>query len=219
MAGRAERRSYHHGDLKRALTDAALELVAECGPRGFTLSEAARRAGVSVAAPYRHFTDKQALLARVAEQGFVALRDRLEKAGPDHDAAERLRRVSAAYVRFALENRDQYAVMIGAELDKTAHPELAGAGDAAFGVLLDALAQCQREGLLPGDDPRLWAAPAWAMVHGLSSLVIDGALGSAGIEQDPEETALGFVTLLLGQHRTPTAEVGGYGSSGSIQAT
>lgn len=196
MAGRAGRRSYHHGDLKRALTDAALELVAERGPRGFTLSEAARRAGVSVAAPYRHFTDKQALLASVAEQGFLTLRDRLEQAGPG-SGAERLCRVSAAYVRFALDNRDQYAVMIGAGLDKTAYPELAKAGDDAFGVLLDALGQCQREGLLPGDDPGPWAVPAWSMVHGLCSLVIDGALGSAGVEHDPEETALGFVALLL----------------------
>ncbi|MET0702035.1 MAG: TetR/AcrR family transcriptional regulator, partial [Mycobacterium sp.] len=73
----AARKSYHHGDLKRALTDAALSLVAEKGPKGFTLTEAARRAGVSAAAPYRHFADKADLLATVAEQGFVELHDAL----------------------------------------------------------------------------------------------------------------------------------------------
>src|SRR3978361_2567018 len=67
------RATYHHGDLKRALTEAALALVAEKGPKGFTLSEAARRAGVSLAAPYRHFADKADLLASVAEQGFLEL--------------------------------------------------------------------------------------------------------------------------------------------------
>ncbi len=69
----ARRDSYHHGDLKRALTSAALSLVAEKGPKGFTLTEAARRAGVSAAAPYRHFADKAELLASVSEQGFLDL--------------------------------------------------------------------------------------------------------------------------------------------------
>ena len=76
------RQSYHHGDLKRALTSAALSLVAEKGPKGFTLTEAARRAGVSAAAPYRHFADKAELLAAVAEQGFHALHGDLGRPPP-----------------------------------------------------------------------------------------------------------------------------------------
>src|ERR1700742_2421402 len=79
-AAKARRDSYHHGDLKRALTSAALSLVAERGPKGFTLTEAARRAGVSAAAPYRHFTDKAHLLATVAEQGFLDLHSTLAAA-------------------------------------------------------------------------------------------------------------------------------------------
>src|ERR1700742_1719921 len=79
-AAKARRDSYHHGDLKRALTSAALSLVAERGPKGFTLTEAARRAGVSAAAPYRHFTDKAHLLATVAEQGFLDLHTALAAA-------------------------------------------------------------------------------------------------------------------------------------------
>src|SRR5271154_7296376 len=75
------RDTYHHGDLKRALTDAALALVREKGPKGFSLSEAARRAGVSVAAPYRHFADKAQLLAAVAEEGFIQLHEALTTAG------------------------------------------------------------------------------------------------------------------------------------------
>src|SRR5882757_8124084 len=97
------RATYHHGDLKRALTDAALALVAEKGPKGFTLSEAARRAGVSLAAPYRHFADKADLLASVAEQGFLELHRALGVATDGvSDPRERLVAMGSGYVRWAV---------------------------------------------------------------------------------------------------------------------
>src|SRR5690349_24327221 len=113
------RQSYHHGDLKRALTSAALSLVAEKGPKGFTLTEAARRAGVSAAAPYRHFADKAELLASVAEQGFLALHADLTAAA---DAASgpkaQVNELGRAYVRWAVTHPDHYQVMFGAEINK-----------------------------------------------------------------------------------------------------
>src|ERR1700740_2122767 len=105
----ARRDSYHHGDLKRALTSAALSLVAEKGPKGFTLTEAARRAGVSAAAPYRHFADKAHLLATVAKGGCGALHASLTApADPASEPAAQLTGIGRAYVRWAVANPDQY---------------------------------------------------------------------------------------------------------------
>src|SRR6201996_5494872 len=104
-AAAARRDSYHHGDLKRALTSAALTLVAEKGPKGFTLTEAARRAGVSAAAPYRHFADKAELLAAVAEQGFRDLHTSLAAEAPSSPSA-RVTALGRAYVRWAVAHPD-----------------------------------------------------------------------------------------------------------------
>jgi AcrR family transcriptional regulator len=181
------RDSYHHGDLKRALTSAALSLVAERGPKGFTLTEAARRAGVSAAAPYRHFSDKAHLLATVAEQGFLDLHTALT-AGADaaSDPTEKLIEIGRAYVRWAVGHPDQYRVMFGADTDKTQYPSLAVAAGQAFGVLLDAIAGCQAAGLLRGQQPREAAGPLWSLVHGVASLAIEGELRNVGINRDPE---------------------------------
>src|ERR1700756_3450685 len=132
----SRRDSYHHGDLKRALTSAALSLVAEKGPKGFTLTEAARRAGVSAAAPYRHFADKAELLAAVAEQGFGDLHaDLVAAVDVASDPRARVIELGRAYVRWAVAHPDHYQVMFGAEIDKTAHPSLGAAAMRAFGDL------------------------------------------------------------------------------------
>jgi AcrR family transcriptional regulator len=194
----ARRDSYHHGDLKRALTSAALSLVAEKGPRGFTLTEAARRAGVSAAAPYRHFADKAELLATVAEQGFVELHADLAAAADNaSEPKERVIELGRVYVRWAITHPDHYRVMFGAETAKTGHPTLAAAGDRAFGDLLDAIKQCQDAGILDGQDPREIAAPLWSLVHGVASLAIGGELHAVGISQDPETLVAGVVTQLI----------------------
>lgn len=198
--GPARRDSYHHGDLKRALTSAALSLVAEKGPKGFTLTEAARRAGVSAAAPYRHFADKAALLATVAEQGFGELHAELVTAASAPDPKDRVVQLGRAYVRWAVAHPDHYRVMFGAELSKADHPGLAVAGEQAFGDLLDAIADCQRAGVLGvlgGRDPRELAAPLWALVHGVASLVIGGELHAVGIQADPEAMVAGAVARVL----------------------
>ncbi|WAJ42800.1 TetR/AcrR family transcriptional regulator [Mycobacterium sp. Aquia_216] len=188
VATKTRRDSYHHGDLKRALTSAALSLVAERGPKGFTLTEAARRAGVSAAAPYRHFTDKAHLLATVAEQGFLDLRTALAaSADVAPEPADKLIGIGRAYVCWAVGHPDQYRVMFGADTDKTQHPSLAVAAGQAFGQLLDAIAGCQAAGLLRGEQPSELAGPLWSLVHGIASLAIDGELRNVGIDQDPED--------------------------------
>jgi AcrR family transcriptional regulator len=190
----ARRDSYHHGDLKRALTSAALSLVAEKGPKGFTLTEAARRAGVSAAAPYRHFADKAELLATVAEQGFVDLHAALLAAADGaSDPKARVVELGRAYVRWAIAHPDHYRVMFGSVISKAEHPALGVAADRAFGDLLDAIA-----GLVDGQDPRVVAAPLWALVHGVASLAIGGELSAVGIEQDPEAMIAGVVERVLG---------------------
>jgi AcrR family transcriptional regulator len=187
-ATEARRGSYHHGDLKRALTEAALSLVAERGPKGFTLTEAARRAGVSAAAPYRHFTDKAHLLASVAEQGFVELHGALEAASEGaSEPSAKLIVLGRAYVRWAVNNPDHYRVMFGADNDKAQHPSLAVASARAFDDLLDVLRLCQAAGVLRGDAPRELAGPLWSLVHGVASLAIDGEFRNVGIEENAED--------------------------------
>jgi AcrR family transcriptional regulator len=193
------RDSYHHGDLKRALTSAALSLVAEKGPKGFTLTEAARRAGVSAAAPYRHFADKAELLAIVAEQGFRELHADLSVAA---DAASepraRVIELGRAYVRWAVAHPDHYQVMFGAENIKADYPSLAVAAEQAFGDLLEAIRKCQEAGIVDDSDPRQIAASLWSLVHGVASLAIGGELRAVGIQQDPEAMIAGVVAQLLG---------------------
>lgn len=193
------RDSYHHGDLKRALTSAALSLVAEKGPKGFTLTEAARRAGVSAAAPYRHFADKAELLATVAEQGFRELHaDLTAAADVVSEPKSRVIELGRVYVRWAVTHPDHYRVMFGAEIIKAGYPTLAVAAEQAFDDLLDAIRRCQKAGIVQGQDPREIAGPLWSLVHGVASLAIGGELRAVGIRQDSEAMVAGIVAQLLG---------------------
>lgn len=132
----------HHGDLRNALERAALELVAEKGPHGFSLNEASRRAGVSVAAPYKHFADREALLAALAATGYRKQRELFAAAiGTAGDPADRLAAFAAAYVRFAAQEPALFDVTFYAGLDKARHPELAAAGDAVLATIMPVAAR------------------------------------------------------------------------------
>ncbi len=160
-------RPYHHGNLKDALLDAAVALIGEVGPNAFTLREVARRAGVSHNAPYRHFRDKEELLAAVATQGFqrltAALRDSM---APGPTAADRFRLSGQGYVRFALDHPQHLQVMFDFPQAGTE------AAYEAFQTLLDAVIAVQQEGSLPPGDPQPYAIAAWSAVHGLAKLAI-----------------------------------------------
>ncbi|MBL8952321.1 MAG: TetR/AcrR family transcriptional regulator [Myxococcaceae bacterium] len=171
--------AYHHGDLRRTLVLAARRLIETKGPAHLSLRGAARLAGVSAAAPYRHFADKSALLAAVLQEGFAQLAKELAGArarakGP----VPALVAVGNQYVRFAEANTSVYRLMFGPTLDKAQHPELQAAGLSALGELLGAVTVCHEAGLLEKNvEVHELALGGWALCHGLASLHVDGALG------------------------------------------
>jgi AcrR family transcriptional regulator len=131
------RRGYHHGNLREALIQAALDLIAEKGPSGFTFAEAARSAGVSAAAPYRHFRDRDELMADVARQGFERFEAMLALAWNDGrpDPLTALGNLGKAYLAFARTEPAYYSAMFEGGLSLESHPELQQAGERAFGIL------------------------------------------------------------------------------------
>ncbi|MBB5896425.1 TetR/AcrR family transcriptional regulator [Kutzneria kofuensis] len=190
--------SYHHGDLRRALLDAALELVAEKGPQGFTMSEAAKRAGVSTAAPYRHFADKDALLGEVAEQGFAVLGQALDRiTARGRDPLDLLVRLGRGYVRWALANPDHYKVMFDDAHGALDFTDVRPAGRHTFLVLLNAIEAGQQAGLLRTQDPRAVAGPLWSVIHGIALLQIGHKFRAVGIKEGAEVLAARTVTALL----------------------
>jgi AcrR family transcriptional regulator len=183
---RARPGTYHHGNLRQALVDAALELIADKGARAFTLREAARRAGVSHTAPYRHFADREALLAAVAEEGFRELGARMRAAGAAvADPAAGFAAEGLAYVRFAVEKPSHFRVMFGGYItDAQAYPGLVEAGAAAYQHLVEGVRAGQKAGLLRAGDPEELALLPWSVVHGLASLIIDKQLPLAAEQVD-----------------------------------
>jgi AcrR family transcriptional regulator len=187
---------YHHGDLRRALIDAALDLVAENGPKGFSLTEAARRAGVSAAAPYRHFASKDDLLAAVAEQGFDQLHASLSEV-EEADPATRLVALGVAYVRWAVAHGAQYQVMFGTGSKRPEDVGWMRAGERAFAVLTGAIADAQAAGVIRAGGVLEFATPIWALLHGLASLRVGGDLGHVGITEPVDAVAARAVAALL----------------------
>jgi AcrR family transcriptional regulator len=164
---------YHHGNLREALIDAAIGLIEERGPDGFTLREIARRARVSRAAPYRHFRDRDDLLAAVVEQGFQGLSEVMARvANSTRSPLERLRRCGGAYVTFALDRTAHFQVMFRMEPDPEKYPAAGAAGEGAFGQLAAVVAACQESGALPPGNARVVALIAWSLVHGVAHLAI-----------------------------------------------
>lgn len=170
---------YHHGDLRRALVQAAVRTIDRHGIEALTLRAVGDALGVSRTALYRHFQDKSSLLAGVAAEGFRTLRSQLaaawEEKGKGRDGFAAMGR---AYVRFAIEHPSYYRVMFGAfRPDEHCDADLRESGASAFQVLTDALAAQQEAGFVRRDDLRTQAAFVWAVVHGIAMLAIDRQLG------------------------------------------
>ncbi|MFD4907441.1 TetR/AcrR family transcriptional regulator [Kitasatospora purpeofusca] len=184
--GRAE--SYHHGNLRRAVLDAAIAAIDESGPSGWSLRELARRAEVSHAAPAHHFGDKAGVLTAVATEGFELFADALERAAGEPYGA------GVAYVRFAVDHRAYFEVMFRPELYRTDDPEMAAARDRAGAVL----AASGRE-LSRGERPeRATTVAAWSLAHGFASLWLNGALPESGTGADVEELAREVLRVAFG---------------------
>jgi AcrR family transcriptional regulator len=185
-----ESRGYHHGNLKEALLRAALELIAKKGPGGFTFAEAARWAGVSPAAPYRHFRDRDELLSSVALRGFVQFEKALSKAWDDGrpDVFAALDRLGKAYLDFARKEPAYYSAMFEAGVPLAENPELRDAGDRAFSVLRAAADKLCTEMPPRGRPPALMVAlHIWAVAHGIASLFGRGDAARRSLPMSPEE--------------------------------
>ena len=168
-------RGQHHGDLRNALLAAALELVAERGPRGFSVAEAARRAGVSSAAPYKHFADRDALLAALAVSGYEGQARRFSSAlaAATADPVDRLAAVVRTYVAFAVEERPLFDVVFGAGLDKGRHPDVAAASAEVLAVLLPETAA-----VAPGEhEARDLLMAVASLAHGYAVFLTERAFG------------------------------------------
>jgi AcrR family transcriptional regulator len=174
--------AYQHGNLRQALVQAGLKLLSEGGAQALSLRAAAQLAGVSHAAPYRHFRDKDALVSAIAEQGFLLLTEamRAELARCRHDdAPHRLEALGQGYLGFALAHPAYLRVIFGGVIDKTNPPAgLLAAGQQSYDVLRGVVALGLDRGELGGGDADTVALACWSMVHGFSMLCIDQALPS-----------------------------------------
>jgi AcrR family transcriptional regulator len=187
--------------------EAAVDILREEGIEGLTLRAVARRAGVSQAAPYRHFTDRRALVAAVAERGFNRLQEAMFAAmtgtagaepppnaspiaGPKAVAGAAtgrtgLKQVAFAYVRFALDNPTEYRVMFGPEVAVTDElPALRHAARSTLGFVAHGIAALQKAGLVGAGDPNLMAVATWSTLHGLALLILDGQAATVAPDVD-----------------------------------
>jgi AcrR family transcriptional regulator len=191
---RAKRGRYHHGDLRTALIDTAIELIDEGGVRGFSLAEASRRLGVTVSAPYAHFADRNDLLAAVAVRALELFRTELE---PELERltnpADRLAAMARVYVRFAGAHRPLFELLFEAELDKAQHPEIAAAEkpiDDAFLTSVRALSDADE-----------LATAVEATAHGHALLLLDGHFGRSSEANELAAEGAARATLALVESR------------------
>jgi AcrR family transcriptional regulator len=165
------KRSYHHGDLEAALLQAAGKILEKEGVEALSLREVARRAGVSHNAPYRHFPQREGLLAALAADGFRLLGQAQREAA----AAGGLRAMGETYVRFALTHPQRFRLMFGGQVSMEKHPQLREVATKAFAGLSGALSARVPEARGAGDS----SIAAWALVHGLAQLLLGDRIASA----------------------------------------
>jgi AcrR family transcriptional regulator len=194
---------YHHGNLRDALLDEALRTIQKHGVDQLTLRTVGTRLGVSRSALYRHFADKQALLAAVGSEGFRLLRqavaDAWEQNGRGRTGFEAM---AKAYVQFAVAHPSHYRVMFGGFIESAAKDDtFINEAKAAFQVLVDALIEQQDTGDINRDEPVLMARFVWALVHGIAMLVIDGQVSGAGQREALEQYAVERIRSSIRQER------------------
>ncbi|MGW1818064.1 TetR/AcrR family transcriptional regulator [Streptomyces sp. NPDC002125] len=190
-------RTYHHGDLRRAVLGAALDVIGAEGPDALSLRDLARRAGVSHAAPAHHFKDRTGLLTAVAAEGYTLFADALTDA-PD------LRERGVAYVRFATGHPAHFQVMFRPELHRADDPELLAAKERATEALragVSGLSDADR-----GDDARLAGIAAWSLAHGFATLLLSGNLTDALGDRTPEDAFRTLAGLVFARRSGDTGD-------------
>ena len=200
MSWKDRARGYHHGNLRQALIEAARALIGEKGPAGFTFAEAARAAGVSAAAPYRHFRDRDALMADVAAQGFERFEAVLAKAWNEGKPEPMIafHNLGRAYLHFARTEHAYYSAMFESGLSPDATPELRASGDRAFGVLRGA-AETLCASLPASKKPPVLMVSlhVWSIAHGVASLFGRGDAGRRKLPMDADELLESAVLVYL----------------------
>lgn len=193
-------RSYHHGDLRRALLDAALPLVQTHGVQGFTLRDAARAAGVSHNAPYRHFASREQLLVALALHGQETLLELLQsRLATASSPRARLDRLGASYLEFAHTHESLFRVMFSSEVYRNRSAELAATQDRTFQFFRTELHRAEASGLIrPGHADR-GAFAGWSALHGAALLILDGVLRDASFtgRLEPKQLAKLLIDTLL----------------------
>jgi AcrR family transcriptional regulator len=182
--------TYHHGDLRAALVRAAIDLLEESGETELSLRAVARRAGVSPAAPYRHYADREALVSAVAAVGYRELAERLAAAHASPSTPGQLASVATAYVQFALERPALFRIMFGEPCDRDNDERVAAT--AAVSQYVRAIV----ERTFPQSDAEALATAVWALVHGLAFLHLDGKLDASTPSVVAERIAAAIDALL-----------------------
>lgn len=186
---------YHHGDLKNALIAAGLQLLIEKGVNGLNLREVARRAGVTHAAPYRHFADKEALIAAIAEDGFRRLGERIGalREAANESAAEKLVILGCAYIHFALEQPDSFRLMFSHTIAHgEQYPALYAAAKTGFLLLQSIIEEGQGRGEFIATDSIALTKSVWSMLHGLATLLVEGQFPADRTEVEMQQQIVSF---------------------------
>lgn len=179
-------KKYHHGDLKNALIQAGVEILAKEGVSGLSLRKVASRAGVSHSAPYSHFKDKQSLIAAITTESFRQLYDELRKAIAPfaNDPKRQLTEGALAYTQFALDHTDMFKIMFSGVLEKEKdYPAYVDATRQTFGQVVEVVKACQDAGILHPAPPEVMAVSVWGQVHGIVSLALEGQISHTVLDR------------------------------------
>ena len=181
-----KKKTYHHGDLKNALIKAGVEILAKDGVSGLSLRKVALKAGVSHAAPYAHFADKQALIAAISTEGFRQLYERVSGVAEKYRSQpeKQLTEAAWAYVQFAMDDRDRFKVMFSGVLEKEKdYPDFVVESQRNFQLVKSIVEANQASGRLRGGDSALVALSAWGIIHGFLMLLLEGQISHAVLEK------------------------------------
>lgn len=181
-----KRRTYHHGDLKNALIAAGLDILSKSGVSALSLRSVAQRVGVSHAAPYAHFADKQALIAAISTAGYERLYEEIRAvvAAHEQDPARQLVEAGWAYVQFGLDDPAHFKVTLSGVVEKEQeYPAFVEVSKKSFGQVVGIVHACQAKGVLPRGETDLVAVGVWSMIHGLVSLLLENQIPHSVVDR------------------------------------
>lgn len=197
-------KKYHHGDLKNALIEAGVEILAKEGVSGLTLRKVALHAGVSHSAPYAHFPDKQSLIAAITTESFNQLYAELEAAISPYskNPKKQLLEGAKAYVRFAEENIDTFKIMFSGVLEKEKdYPAFVEISSKTFKLVVGVVQACQNAGILPTAPADLMAVSVWGQIHGIVSLALEGQVSHTVLDKHSiQDIAFFAVHQIIASH-------------------